>query len=134
MVASIRIFPPIEGCLCTECEIKRENGMNDEPPRLGKFHAGPDTYAKRREDSIFDRVDKLREMNDIEASDQQVGGDHYKDMAIQPSEFIYKNDLNWLQGNAIKYICRFSKKGGEQDLDKAIHYLELLKEWSYEGE
>lgn len=65
-------------------------------------------------------------------SEIQVGGDHYKHMAIQPSEFIYKNKLNWLQGNAIKYICRHSSKHGEADLDKAIHYLNLLKEWEYE--
>jgi hypothetical protein len=50
-------------------------------------------------------------------------------MSIQPSEFIFVNKLNWLQGNAIKYICRYGSKGGEQDLDKAIHYIELLKEW-----
>ena len=65
------------------------------------------------------------------ASNKQVGGDHYKNMAIQPSEFIYKNNLNWLQGNAIKYICRHNRKHGNEDLDKAIHYLELLKEWEY---
>lgn len=63
----------------------------------------------------------------------QVGGDHYKNMAIQPSEFIYKNKLNWFQGNAIKYICRYSLKGGKQDIDKAIHYLELLKEEEFHG-
>lgn len=62
-------------------------------------------------------------------SNGQVGGDHYKDMLIQPSEFIYKNKLDWLQGNAIKYICRHNLKGGEEDIDKAIHYLNLLKEW-----
>lgn len=65
------------------------------------------------------------------ASDIQVGGEHYKNMAIQPSEFIYKNNINWLEGNAIKYICRHAKKGGVQDIDKAIHYLQLLKEWQY---
>ncbi len=65
------------------------------------------------------------------ASDIQVGGEHYKNMTIQPSEFIYRNDLNWLEGNAIKYICRHAKKGGVQDIDKAIHYLQLLKEWQY---
>lgn len=71
------------------------------------------------------------ENEDEAPSDVQVGGDHYRSMKIQPSEFIYKNSLNWLQGNAIKYICRFSSKGGLQDIDKAIHYLELLKEWRY---
>ena len=65
-------------------------------------------------------------------SERQVGGDHYKNMVIEPSEFIYKNQLNWLVGNAIKYLCRYDKKNGKNDLDKAIHYIELLKEWRYE--
>lgn len=67
-------------------------------------------------------------------STRQVGGDHYKDMAIQPSEFIYKNGLNWLQGNAIKYVVRHARKGGAQDLEKAKHYIDLLMEWEYEQE
>jgi hypothetical protein len=56
---------------------------------------------------------------------------HYKKMAIQPSEFIYRNELNWLQGNAIKYICRHAAKDGLDDLLKAKHYLDLLIEWEY---
>lgn len=64
-------------------------------------------------------------------SDRQVGGSHYKDMTIQPSTFIYENGLNWYEGNAIKYICRHAKKNGALDIDKAIHYLELLKEKEY---
>lgn len=61
----------------------------------------------------------------------QIGGNHYAELPIQPSEFIYKNGLNWLEGNAIKYICRHHAKNGAQDIDKAIHYLQLLKEWQY---
>ena len=68
----------------------------------------------------------------MRASEKQIGGDHYKTMAIQPSEFIHKNRLSWCEGNAIKYICRHAQKNGVQDIDKAIHYLELLKEWEYE--
>jgi len=64
-------------------------------------------------------------------SAQQIGGNHYKDMAIQPSEFIHRNELNWCEGSAIKYICRHHLKGGRQDLEKAIHYLNLLIEWEY---
>lgn len=66
------------------------------------------------------------------ASDRQVGGNHYKDMVIQPHTFIVQNGLNWCEGNAIKYICRHAVKNGAQDIDKAIHYLELLKEQEYE--
>ena len=64
--------------------------------------------------------------------DKQVGGDHYKKMAIQPGDFIRQNDIGWYEGNAIKYICRHKAKGGRQDLEKAIHYLELAKE-EYNG-
>ena len=55
--------------------------------------------------------------------DTQVGGSHYKDMKIQPSEFINKNKLQFAEGNAIKYICRHGSKGQKQDLEKAKHYI-----------
>ena len=62
------------------------------------------------------------------ATKRQIGGKHYKDFKIQPIEFITKNKLSFIQGNIIKYVCRFDKKNGNQDIDKAIHYCELLKE------
>lgn len=70
----------------------------------------------------------------MKASDVQVGGDHYRCMEIQPSEFIRVNKLGWHEGNAVKYICRHAIKNGAQDLDKAIHYLQLLKELEYADE
>ena len=63
--------------------------------------------------------------------DTQVGGDHYKDMTIQPSEFINKNKMQFAEGNAIKYICRHQKKGGKQDLEKAKHYIDMIIERDY---
>lgn len=65
------------------------------------------------------------------ASTRQIGGDHYKTMGVQPSEFIDKNQLGWYEGNAVKYICRHKVKGGKEDLLKAIHYLELALEKHY---
>lgn len=67
----------------------------------------------------------------MSAHDRQVGGHHYKDMAIQPSDFITKNGLSWNCGNAVKYICRHKAKNGREDLEKAIHYLELEIESVY---
>ena len=67
----------------------------------------------------------------MKASKKQIGGEHYKAMAIQPTEFIVANELGWCQGNAIKYICRHDKKGGKADIHKAIHYLQLLLELDY---
>ena len=62
------------------------------------------------------------------ATDKQIGGNHYKSFAIAPIEFISKNNLSFIQGCVIKYICRFDKKNGIEDLDKIIHYCELQKE------
>ncbi len=61
----------------------------------------------------------------------QVGGSHYKLMAIQPVEFIYKNKLGFLEGNAVKYLCRHKSKGGAEDVRKVIHYCELILQLEY---
>ena len=63
--------------------------------------------------------------------DRQVGGKHYKNMKIQPAEFINENKLLFAEGNAIRYICRHSIKGKEEDVRKAIHYLEMILERDY---
>jgi hypothetical protein len=65
-------------------------------------------------------------MEDIVALDKQVGGNHYKGMKIQPVEFIYANDIPYLEGNVIKYVCRHRNKNGVDDLLKAQHYIDLL--------
>jgi len=62
------------------------------------------------------------------ALDKQVGGSHYKDFKIQPIEFITANNLTFIQASIIKYICRYDKKNGKEDINKIIHYCELLKE------
>ena len=66
-----------------------------------------------------------------ESLDKQVGGKHYRNMKIQPAEFINENKLLFAEGNAIKYICRHSIKGKEEDVKKAIHYLEMILERDY---
>lgn len=64
-------------------------------------------------------------------SQTQIGGNHYKGHAIQPIEFILKNNLGFCEGNVVKYICRHKTKNGKQDIEKAIHYLQLLIEHEY---
>jgi hypothetical protein len=76
---------------------------------------------------------KKHRRSDISPTKKQVGGDHYKQLEISPAEFIYKNNLNWYVGNAIKYLVRFDKKHSNkakqvEDLDKATHYIQLLIE------
>ena len=63
---------------------------------------------------------------------KQIGGSHYNRYEIQPAEFINKNKLLFAEGNAIKYIMRHPHKGsGKQDLEKAMHYIEMIKETDY---
>jgi hypothetical protein len=56
----------------------------------------------------------------------QIGGTHYSSKAIQPIEYINANQLNYHQGNVIKYITRYKDKNGIEDLHKAIWYIEDL--------
>jgi len=64
----------------------------------------------------------------MSAKDKQVGGSHYKNFAIQPIDFINKNNLGFLEGCVIKRMCRWQNKNGVEDLRKAIHEIELLIE------
>lgn len=66
------------------------------------------------------------------ALDVQPGGSHYKDMKIQPVEFIHANSIPYFEGNVIKYVCRHRSKNGLQDLEKAKHYIDLLIQLEHE--
>jgi hypothetical protein len=63
----------------------------------------------------------------------QINGTHYTDMAIQPVQFIHANNLPFIEGNVVKYICRWRSKDGIADLRKAKHYIELLIEMEVNG-
>jgi hypothetical protein len=68
------------------------------------------------------------------ANEIQVGGDHYKKLAIQPVEYIHANNLSYLVGNVIKYVTRYKEKNGAEDIKKAIHYCELILLLEYESD
>lgn len=64
----------------------------------------------------------------MKALEKQIGGNHYKNMKIQPLEFIMANNIPYCEANCIKYICRYKNKAGIWDLLKARHYLDILIE------
>ena len=70
----------------------------------------------------------MEEDEAFNALDKQVAGNHYKDLPIQPVEYIHDNALGYFEGNVVKYISRWRKKNGIADLEKAKHYIELLIE------
>jgi hypothetical protein len=70
-------------------------------------------------------------MDYVNPLNEQVGGDHYKGMVIQPIEFCFKNKLNVCQSKVIKYITRYKHKNGLEDLIKAKHMVDILIELEY---
>lgn len=74
----------------------------------------------------------------MRANDNQVAGDHYKRMAVQPWEALQawmtpEQFQGFLLGSAIAYLARVPTqgipgKGGKVDVMKARHYLDKLIE------
>lgn len=69
----------------------------------------------------------------VEAYDslRSKGGEHYRQGAIQPIDFIMSQNLDFPAGNVVKYVTRAGRKEGASaisDLRKAMHYLEFMLE------
>jgi hypothetical protein len=60
------------------------------------------------------------------SKDIQIGGSHYKDLEIQPIDYILGNSLGYAEGNVVKYVSRWRDKGGIEDLCKAKQYIDFL--------
>jgi hypothetical protein len=78
-----------------------------------------DGYSWPDEDSYIEGVK-------THVKDKQVGGDHYKGGTMQPWDVIDAFGLDFYEGNAIRYLLRWRKKNGVEDLQKAMHYIEVL--------
>ena len=64
---------------------------------------------------------------------RQVGGDHYKNLAIQPIEFATLNNLSPCQYSIVKYLTRHQLKGGLKDVQKALHFADFLQDYFVRG-
>jgi hypothetical protein len=74
----------------------------------------------------------MKEKTRVKATEEQVGGTHYKECKIQPVEYITANDLGFLEGNIVKYITRHRTKGeGALDIYKVKHYADLILQLHY---
>ena len=61
----------------------------------------------------------------MDVNSKQISGTHYV-APIQHWDFVIQNGLDYLRGNASKYITRARKKNGRADWLKAQHYIEKL--------
>jgi hypothetical protein len=62
---------------------------------------------------------------------RQVGGDHYEKCRIMPTTYIRANNLDFFEGNIVKYVTRHKDKNGAEDIKKVIHYAEMILEDVY---
>lgn len=67
-----------------------------------------------------------------EANDRQVGGDHYRS-PIQHWDYVIANEIPYMEAQIIKYVTRWRKKNGIEDLRKAQHFLQKLIEVEISG-
>ena len=85
-----------------------------------------------------ENIKKLQARNNIESTlipsrlekEEVTTPKHYDQVGfgIQPLEYIIANELDFLEGNVIKYVSRYPHKGGVNDLLKARTYIEKLIE------
>lgn len=60
----------------------------------------------------------------VDADKEQVSVSHY-DLPIPPIKYINENGLPFCEGNVVKYISRYKRKNGYDDLVKCAHYVLL---------
>lgn len=91
--------------------------------------------AKAMKEGTWRSIKGLSGSKTQSALTEQIGGTHYKDMAIQPVEFCHKNGIGFIEGAVIKYVCRWNKSGGGglKDIQKAKNFLEQLIEMEGKG-
>ena len=89
------------------------------------------------EDDLDIERNTNKTVDESKLNDQWKGGStdirpsYYAKYKIDPWTFCIENNVNLLVGSVIKYIMRFQEKNGEEDLNKAIKCIEMMKEYYY---
>ena len=104
------------------------NGIGGQNVNVDITRKGEDMECEdKKENNDADNREAERRLS-LPPKSTQVGGDHYSKMKIQPIDFITANGIGYIEGNIIKYVCRYKSKNGVEDLKKAQHYLQMLIE------
>ena len=74
-------------------------------------------------------TEETKPIQQVSATDTQIGGNHYTKLSIQPMRYSMENGLDALQHTIIKYVTRFRDKAGIEDLEKAKHCIDMLIEF-----
>ena len=123
-----------DGHYCPRCGVAWDQGDPEPPDCLpsavarGTQPIGPDAMHIRHDvdlpgmEKFVDQVSPPRRSGPL---GDQIGGNHYKGLAIQPTEFCMQNRLDACVHGILKYVTRHRSKNGVEDLRKARHYVEI---------
>lgn len=60
--------------------------------------------------------------------DNEIGGNHYEKLTIEPFKVIVEENMSFVAGNIVKYIARHTFKNKQEDIEKAYWYLDHFNE------
>lgn len=107
---------------------KTEKEMREELERdLREVHNVQDLIKSIKPNGVELHEEAYDKCMNIVLRQKQVGGDHYNKNSIQPWDIIDSWELNFYEGNILKYLLR-RKNNRVEDLEKLIHYAEKLIE------
>lgn len=119
------------------------NGVDDE--EIGEFILVSDNGSPPSHSNVTQLASlSLLEVIPVYSDDKLIYGrestyadlanqSHYTQSDIQPIDLIESLDLNFCEGNVVKYVCRHRYKNGLEDLKKAKVYLNWLIEKAETG-
>ena len=112
------------------------NNYKDTVEILWQRHTNPEELPFIDDEPLQSLNDQYAEIEKVRQSawQKQEGGNHYKNLKIQPMQYALENKLDYAQANVVKYVTRHKEKNGKEDLLKAIHNIELMIEFYYGDE
>lgn len=109
-----------------------EAGFVDDQKNIEEIKEREKLSLKQKEHWKTYVTDKLDSRPPLE-KEEITSPNHYSERKSEPLDYIIANDLDFLEGNIVKYITRYTYKGGVNDLLKARTYLEKLIERERDG-
>jgi len=100
-------------------------GSGDDNSRARMFH------DERRAD--YGDVQVVWTGDSEKANMRQIGGEHYKTGKSECWDIVADHKLDYFQGQILRYVMRWNKKNGVEDLKKAEHFLQKYIELIAEG-
>ena len=113
--------------------IDKENiKMTNDPLGYELYNAPENTLPLGNKDKVNDQENIKKLQRPLE-KEEVTNPKHYNERKMEPLDYIIANELDFLEGNIVKYITRYTYKGGVNDLLKARTYLEKLIERERDG-